>query len=298
MARYTALTKPCLACYSTAMSKARPQLSPTKHPILPIQTRPAPISALQAPSALAQPTLPQHLSTRPQRQLALLQLQQQVGNQAAQHFLHQTTPATDIQRRPLVTPRQMSGLMVVVPLGQEIKQAGAEFNVPPELIGVIVMHESQASERSLFGPLADIAEEVQAEVQGDDASIGIGQMRISVADQLRQKYPQLAGEDVVSDLLNRKRAVRYVAAQLKEIKDSLTAFLSVRQATLAADAEMDMLALGYNIGWISLRDRNLQDPNFGATIPDRVQTIRGRSQYLQKTTAFLPQVRFFLNKIK
>ena len=96
------------------MSKARPQLSPTKHPIPPIQTRPAPISALQAPSALAQPTLPQHLSTRPQRQLALLQLQQQVGNQAAQHFLHQTTPTTDIQRRPLVTPRQISGLMVVV----------------------------------------------------------------------------------------------------------------------------------------------------------------------------------------
>lgn len=240
--------------------------------------------------------LPTQMMTQPQRQLNLLQMQQTYGNQAVQRYLHQPTPA--IQTKPRVGMRQIQGILQVIDLGKEIKQAGAEFNIPPELIGAIVMHESQATERSFFGILADVAERAQAELQGNDASIGVGQMRVSVAEDLRQKYPQLVEGSAVSDLLNGKRAVRYVAAQLKEIKDALTAFMSGHQATLAQDAEMDMLALGYNIGWSSLRDRNLRDPNFGATVLERVQTIRGRSQYLTKTTAYIPYIQKYLAKVK
>lgn len=242
--------------------------------------------------------LPAHLMTRPQRQFSLLQMQQVYGNQAVQRYLHQPTHTHIIQTKPRVGMRQIQGILQVIDLGKEIKQAGAEFNIPPELIGAIVMHESQAAERSFFGILADVAERAQAELQGNDASVGVGQMRVSVAEELRQKYPQLVEGSAISDLLNGKRAVRYVAAQLKEIKDALTSFMSGHHVTLAQDAEIDMLALGYNIGWPSLRDRNLRDPNFGATMLERVQTIRGRSQYLTKTTAYIPYIQKYLAKVK
>ncbi len=262
-------------------------------------TRPLPVRAegnTRQGAYARSDNLPVHLMARPQRELSLLQMQQVHGNQAVQRYLNH--PTHTIQAKPRVGMRQIQGILQVVDLGKAIKQAGAEFNIPPELIGVIVMHESQAVERSFFGVLADVAERAQAELQGDDASIGVGQMRVDVAEDLRQKYPQLVGDSAVSDLLNGKRAVRYVAAQLKEIKDALTTFMSGHQATLAPDAEMDMLALGYNIGWPSLRDRNLRDPNFGATVLERVQTIRGRSQYLTKTTAYLPLIQKFLAKVK
>ena len=217
-------------------------------------------------------------------------MQQQVGNQAVQRFLR-TTGSAPVQRNETPGPRQIQGAFEVIALGKAIKQAGAEFNIPPELIGVIVMHESQAAERSLMGPLADLAERAQALTQGDDASIGVGQMRISEAENLRQQFPQL-----VDDLLNRKQAVRYVAAQLKVIKDALTQFMSQHQVALSPEAETDLVALGYNIGWLSLRNRNLNAPDMGATVPERVETIRGRSQYIKKTTAFLAPIRVFLAK--
>ena len=277
------------------MSKTPAVSSQAKQPA----TKP---SSSQRSSAAASPsplhTLPLELASRPQRERALLQMQQRVGNQAVQRFLQPTATAVAIQREETVGLRQVPGLFVVYDIGKEIKKAGAEFNIPPELIGVIVMHESQAVERSIMGPLADIAESVQAALQGNDASIGIGQMKISEAEQLRQRFPQLVNESVVDDLLNKKQAVRYVAAQLKVIKDSLTAFMAAQRVSLSPEQEMDMLALGYNIGWLALRDRNLRDPNFGATMLERVETIRGRSQYLTKTTAYLPLIRVFLAKIK
>lgn len=251
---------------------------------------------MATPSPLS--TLPLHLASRPQAQATLLHMQQRVGNQAVQRFLHPSTSVASIQREEMVGLRQVQGIFVVLQIGKEIKQAGAEFGIPPELIGAIVMHESQAAERSLMGPLADVAERAQAAVQGNDASIGVGQMKISEAEDLRQRFPQLVQGDVVDDLLNRKQSVRYVAAQLKVIKDSLVAFMAAQRATLSPEQEMDMLALGYNIGWQALRDRNLRDPNLGATVPERVETIRGRSQYLTKTTAYLPTIRVFLAKIK
>ena len=253
--------------------------------------QPSPVLAQPAPLAL----LPLPLASRPQQVHTLLHMQQQVGNQAVQRFLR-TTGSAPVQRNETPGPRQIQGAFEVIALGKAIKQAGAEFNIPPELIGVIVMHESQAAERSLMGPLADLAERAQALTQGDDASIGVGQMRVSEAENLRQQFPQLVQGDVVDDLLNRKQAVRYVAAQLKVIKDALTQFMSQHQVALSPEAEMDLLALGYNIGWLSLRNRNLNAPDMGATVPERVETIRGRSQYIKKTTAFLAPIRVFLAK--
>jgi hypothetical protein len=246
--------------------------------------------------------LPDHATTRSIRQATILQMQQRQGNTAVQRYLqHDVSQATStLIQRQKIGLRQIMGIGQVIDLGKTINKAGQEFKVPPEIVGVIIMHESQATERAelSFEWLANAAERLQAKFQGDSASIGIGQMQIREAKKLRQKYPQLAGNSVVDDLLNKKRAARYVAAQLSEIQTQLDGFLAVQKATISDDAKNDMLALGYNIGWDKLRDRNLKDPNFGADIPARVATIRTRSNYLKKTTAYVDLIRTFLAKAK
>lgn len=196
---------------------------------------------------------------------------------------------------PSVGGRQLRGLSLVSTLRGPIGSAAREFNVPSELVAVILMHESQAAERRVYRVVigsADAGERAQAAVQGDSASIGVIQMRVGLARQLRRLYPRLqTAADVVDDLLTPATAVRYLAAQFAQLRGQLSAFLTRESASLNREQEIDMLALGYNIGWENLRDRNLRDANFGRDIPARVETIRRRSQYLRATTAYLPSVR-------
>lgn len=111
-------------------------------------------------------------------------------------------------------------------------------------------------------------------------------MQVGVGKATAKNHPGLRGRgSVVDDLLNERTAVRYVAARLSDIRTQLRAWLATQGATLSADAERDMLALGYNIGWKSLRDRNLKDTSFGADVPARVAHIRRSSNYLTHTTA-------------
>lgn len=196
---------------------------------------------------------------------------------------------------PSVSGRQVRGISLASALRGPICSAAREFNVSAELVAVIVMHESQAAERRAYRVLigsADAGERAQAALQGDSASIGVVQMRVGLARQLRSQHPSLrVAADVVDDLLTPATAVRYLAAQLARLRGQLNAFLAREGASLTQEQEIDMLALGYNIGWENLRDRNLRDTNFGRDIPARVETIRQRSQYLRVTTAYLPSVR-------
>lgn len=196
---------------------------------------------------------------------------------------------------PTVGARQRRGISLVSALRGPICSAAREYGVPSELIAVILMHESQASERRLYRFLvgsAEMGERAQASLQGDSASIGVAQMRIGRARQLRRAYPRLrVADDVIDDLLMPSSAVRYLAANLRQIRNELSAFLAREGASLTREQEIDMLALGYNIGWENLRDRNLRDPTFGSDIPARVETIRSRSQYLRLTTVYLQAVR-------
>jgi hypothetical protein len=79
-------------------------------------------------------------------------------------------------------------------------------------------------------------------------------------------------------------AVRYVAAGLHELRDQLDALLAQHEVTLTEPERTDLLALGYNIGWDSLRDRNLLAGDMGPDIPSRVAAIRKRSKYIELTT--------------
>jgi hypothetical protein len=184
--------------------------------------------------------------------------------------------------------RTISGILAIQRLLPKIRQAAKEFNVPAKLIAVIVMHESQAVERVTWGFrfLENLAERSQAAAQGDEASIGVGQMQVKVAKQLRKKYNRLSSDSsVVDDLLDEGQAIRYVAAQLRNIRDQLETFLEAHKTQLTEEEILDLLAVGYNLGWESLQKRNLQDSKLGGTVVGRVKTIRQYSRYLRKTTA-------------
>jgi len=198
---------------------------------------------------------------------------------------------------PTLGSRQQRGMALVSSLRRAIRAAAGEFDVRAALIGVIMMHESQAAERRVLGGLADAAESTQARIQGDTASIGVIQMQVGLARQLRRTYPSLQRNgDVVDDLLDPAIAVRYLAARLRQLRDLLRPFAESSGASLSGDQETDMMALGYNIGWDALRDRNLRDASFGRDLPARVETIRARSQYLRFTTAFLSEMENVLSR--
>lgn len=206
------------------------------------------------------------------------------------------SPAAGAKRGGGTTLRQVKGAAQAAELKSEIKAAAAAYRVDPELIGVIVMHESQAAERALFGPLADTAERAQAAVQGDDASIGIGQMRVGLAKDLAKSDPSLrGGGSVVLDLLDEKRAVRYIAAALADTRQKLRLYIAGKATVLGSDDENHMMVLAYNIGWEALRDRNLEDKSFGANIPLRVKKIRSMSRYLRYTMTQVPLLKRVLS---
>jgi hypothetical protein len=180
--------------------------------------------------------------------------------------------------------REENGAREVLDVRGSIRQAAAQYGVPEVWIGCIVMHESQGIERLALG---DTGERAQAFIQGDTASIGIGQMQVGVAERLRRTDPRLRGQGTtaVDDLLNADRSVFYIAAYLAEIRRNMNLWLTRMGEALEPTLERDMVLLGYNIGWPALRDRNLSDPNFGKTYHDRAVTIRQRSHYIALATA-------------
>ena len=236
----------------------------------------------------------------------VLQLQKAVGNRGVYRLLQlagkssvaQLTPDGLVQLIPEVTRRQTRGLMLVDNLSRAIQTAARQYNIKPELLGVILMHESQARERSIWGNerLANAAERAQAAIQGERASVGIGQMEVRTAAALRRRHPELAGGEIVDDLLQQERAVQYVAARLQDLQGDIRTFFSARRASLSPEAEVDLAAIAYNTGWESLRDRNLLDENLGSTLPERVTALRSRSSYLRFTTAYLPLMRVWMQR--
>lgn len=106
---------------------------------------------------------------------------------------------------PQIQPRQRRGLSVVQTYRGDIRRAAQEFRVPEDVAAVILMHESQSAERAFYAwalGSADMGERLQAQIQGEDASIGLIQMRVSRARALRQRFPALRSSDsVVTDLL-------------------------------------------------------------------------------------------------
>lgn len=199
----------------------------------------------------------------------------------------------------MVSDRFNRGMGVVTLLWGPIYTASNQFNVWQDLVASIIAHESQASERrtyraaitvfafipSLFmDDPADTAERTEAKVRGDKASIGVAQMQVGLAKRLRTKFPSIKDEDdVVDDLLEPSVAVRYVAAAVRELRDNLDAFLTKYGFKLSDDEMKDLVALGYNIGWEALRDRNLSASDMGDNIPARVAKIRETSSYIKLT---------------
>jgi hypothetical protein len=197
-----------------------------------------------------------------------------------------------------------TGYLLVVDLKPAIDKAAAQLKIWPEVVAAIIAHESKAMERRTAehvgqntlgngfglvpsrrpqfpGMYADAAERIQAKLKGDSASIGIGQMRVGWAKYLRSKFPDIQKrESVVDDLLTPVVAVGYVAAGLRDLFNKLEAFLARNNASLNQIERMELVALGYNIGWDNLESRNLMDGGMGHDIATRVAAIRKQSKYI------------------
>ncbi len=187
-----------------------------------------------------------------------------------------------VSTSPSATQSQQRGLAVIRRVRNEIRDAGQRFQVPPELIAAVIMYESQ--QRSF-------AEGAQAFIQGETASIGIGQMQVRTAEEMQRQFPSLPTGESSEHLLNERRAVQFVAAYLSFLMTQIENFLSEEGTIPNPDQLMNLTAIAYNMGWGNLRDRNLGDVNFGNTMAARVEYILRENRYIRGTTRYIPWIR-------
>jgi hypothetical protein len=121
----------------------------------------------------------------------------------------------------------------------------------PVVVGAILRHESAAIERWALDGLADRGEAIQAQLAGDTASIGPGQMQIRRARELEQLgYVTARGSDQerIQALLGKETSVEYVTGMVRYLSDQLqTTFNSF--SNLSIQDQQRLILIGYNIGW-------------------------------------------------
>jgi hypothetical protein len=190
-----------------------------------------------------------------------------------------------VSSAPSATGRQRSGLEVIRRLRNEIRGACQQFQVPPELIAAVIMHESQARSGG------DLTESVQALLQGGTASIGIGQMQVRTAREIQRQFPSLPTGEPRGHLLNERHAVQFVTAYLSSLMTDIEDFLSGEGVVPNTDQLINLTAIAYNMGWENLRERNLRDRRFGNTMAERVEHILRVNRYITLTTHYIPWIR-------
>jgi RHS repeat-associated protein len=150
----------------------------------------------------------------------------------------------------------------VLALDQTIRAEAVARDLPADLIGAVVRHESPAVERRIFtlspgdspGQVADLAEAVEANVRGNAASIGIGQMQVGTATRLETRGyvpPRVGTSDRIAALLDPKTAVSYVGGELRHIRDKLSENPDFGKQTQETQDRVTLM--GYNWGWSGIQ---------------------------------------------
>jgi RHS repeat-associated protein len=150
--------------------------------------------------------------------------------------------------------RDETGGALVTNLSEKISEDASARNIDPTLTSAIIRHESGARERRIFGPLADVAERVEAWKRETDgfASIGIGQMQIRRAQELeRLGYvpAQASYSATVDALLDPEKAVMYVGGMIEYLDDQLVATYGAAFTGLGSEDQARLILIGYNQGW-------------------------------------------------
>ena len=125
----------------------------------------------------------------------------------------------------------------------------------PVVVGAILRHESAAIERWALDGLADRGEAIQAQLAGDTASIGPGQMQIRRARELEQLgYVTARGSDQerIQALLGKETSVEYVTGMVRYLSDQLRTVPGFND--LSTEDQQRLILIGYNQGWEYLQE--------------------------------------------
>jgi len=159
--------------------------------------------------------------------------------------------------------RDQVGGRLVTDLSDVIQRESVSHSVAPALVSAVLRHESAAFERRLLtlwptmqpGLIANTAEFVQSELQGEMASIGPGQMQLRRARELEELgYVTARKSDLERRLalLNPETSVEYVAGMLQYLTDQLSTLSGF--SDLSPENRQRVILIGYHWGWESLRE--------------------------------------------
>jgi RHS repeat-associated protein len=153
------------------------------------------------------------------------------------------------------TARDRIGGTLITELSEVITSEANRTGISSELIGSVIRHESGALERRIFfnGLPANLAEGGEAYFRETfsmgSASIGIGQIQVSVGSMLEaDSYVIKNDKGTISNLLNPKTAVGYIAGYLSYIRTNLVKEYSDSFTTLSLDDQSRIILQGYNMG--------------------------------------------------
>ena len=147
---------------------------------------------------------------------------------------------------------------LVVELSDVIQRESRARSVDPELVSAVLRHESAAFERRVLtlwptmrpGFLANAAEFVQSELQGETTSIGPGQMQLRRARELEEMgYVTARRSDFERRLalLGDETSVEYVAGMMQYLTDQLHKSPGFRE--LSPEDQRRVILIAYNWGW-------------------------------------------------
>lgn len=147
------------------------------------------------------------------------------------------------------------GGQLVVQMTDIIEANTHAASVDPVVVGAILRHESAAIERWVLAGLADHGETIQAQLAGDTASIGPGQMQIRRARELEELgyvAPQPNDNARTQALLGKESSIAYVTGMVRYLGDQLRNISGFDR--LPAESQQRILLIGYNQGWELLKD--------------------------------------------
>lgn len=170
--------------------------------------------------------------------------------------------------------RDQIGGALVTNLSDVILSVAQSQVVDPVLVAAVIRHEGSAIERRVFtlspssvpGSTANFTEYTQTLLQGDTASIGVGQMQVRCARELEELgyVTSTASEhERKQALLDPVRSVNYVAGMLHYLSDRLQTLPGF--TNLSQEDQARLILVGYNQGWETLQ-YNINEFGFEALI--------------------------------
>jgi hypothetical protein len=154
--------------------------------------------------------------------------------------------------------RNSIGRALIADQSEAISRASSAHGIDSSLIAGVLRQEGSAFERRIFtwmpgvvpGRLANTAESLQIARQGNTASIGPGQMKLSRAIELEQLgyvTPKNGADATMQALLGNDTSIEYIAGMLHYISDQLQTLPGFNQ--LSMEDQQRLILLGYNWGW-------------------------------------------------